>query len=209
MPPLAAILALTGCADAPPEVVLSEMPDVPAVSAMLAGEPDPIGPVFVLPPERFSKPVMPRKPSVLDRQLKRHMRVGRPYEVFGVRYVPGHDPDYEGRGIASWYGERFHGRRTASGEAFDMHAFTAAHRTLPLGSLVEVENLRNGRTVVLRINDRGPFASEEREIDLSKRAAAELGILGSRYRPRVRVSYVGPSRAPGSSGTVRGVAAAD
>lgn len=80
-------------------------------------------------------------------------------------------------GVASYYGKRFHGRRTASGERFDMHAMTAAHRTLPFGTLVEVTNPQNGETVTVRINDRGPFHSD-RVIDVSRAAATKLGLIG-------------------------------
>lgn len=82
-----------------------------------------------------------------------------------------------GGGVASYYGRRFHGRPTASGEKFDMNAMTAAHRTLPFGSLVEVTNPRNGKTVTVRINDRGPFHGN-RVIDVSRAAATELGLIG-------------------------------
>lgn len=210
---LCACALLSACGEvSPDEMRLSEAAAVPAVSAILSGAPHmpTLGPIFELPPEpKLRMPVMPRKPDVLDRKLRRHMRVGRAYQIFGVEYQPRHDPDYDRSGIASWYGEAFHGRATAYGEPYDMHAYTAAHKTLPLGSLVEVENLRNGRRVILRINDRGPFAEEEREIDLSKRAAAELGILTSRFRPRVRVRYVGPGEPPQPGGTVTRVAAVD
>jgi rare lipoprotein A len=81
-----------------------------------------------------------------------------------------------GRGLASWYGGRFHGRKTASGERFDMHQLTAAHRTLPFGTVVRVKSLVNGRTVDVRINDRGPFL-RKRVIDLSRAAAQALGLL--------------------------------
>ena len=81
-----------------------------------------------------------------------------------------------GSGVASYYGKRFHGRRTANGERFDMHGMTAAHRTLPFGTLVAVTNPRNGKTVTVRINDRGPFA-HGRTIDLSRAAASELGLI--------------------------------
>lgn len=81
-----------------------------------------------------------------------------------------------GQGVASYYGRRFHGRPTASGEAFDMHDLTAAHKTLPFGSRVRVTNPRNGRSVVVRINDRGPFV-RGRQIDLSRAAAEEIGIV--------------------------------
>ena len=82
------------------------------------------------------------------------------------------------QGLASWYGQAFHGRRTASGETFDMHALTAAHRTLPFGTRVRVTHLGNGRSVVVRINDRGPFRSG-RIVDLSHAAALRLGMLGA------------------------------
>jgi rare lipoprotein A len=106
--------------------------------------------------------------------------VGATYEVFGRRYqILGSADGYRERGLASWYGEAFHGRPTANGETFDMHALSAAHRTLPLDTWVEVVNLDNGRRLVLRINDRGPFAHvNERIIDLSYAAALELGVVG-------------------------------
>jgi rare lipoprotein A len=105
---------------------------------------------------------------------------GRTYEVFGETYQVLDSADgFRQRGLASWYGEAFHGRPTASGETFDMHRLSAAHRTLPLHTWVEVTNLANGRRVVLRINDRGPFArTHERVIDLSYAAALELGVVG-------------------------------
>ncbi len=81
------------------------------------------------------------------------------------------------RGKASYYAQKFHGRRTASGERFDMHAMTAAHRTLPFGTRVRVTNVRNGRSVVVRINDRGPFGNRGRIIDVSLAAARKLGML--------------------------------
>lgn len=102
----------------------------------------------------------------------------RPYTVNGRTYYPLATADgYRERGIASWYGKKFHGRLTSSGEVYDMHAMTAAHRTLPLPSYARVTNLENGRSVVVRINDRGPFL-HNRLIDLSYAAAAKLGILG-------------------------------
>lgn len=87
-----------------------------------------------------------------------------------------------GRGIASWYGSAFHGKATASGEPYDMNAFTAAHPWLPFGTLVEVTSLVNGRTVMVRINDRGPF-SGKRVIDLSRAAAQSLGLVGRGVKP--------------------------
>lgn len=103
----------------------------------------------------------------------------RPYEVFNVRYTPmATASGYRERGIASWYGKKFDGKRTSNGEVYDMYAMTAAHKTLPLPSYVRVRNLRNGRSVVVRVNDRGPFL-HNRLIDLSYAAAARLGIVGS------------------------------
>lgn len=116
----------------------------------------------------------------------------RPYQVRGRWYQPVDDPNYDEVGIASWYGDHFNGRPTATGEIFDMYALTAAHKTLPLPGLVEVTNLENGRRVVLRVNDRGPFV-DGRIIDLSRGAAQELGLI-ERGVGRVRVRYVG--RAP-------------
>ncbi len=102
-----------------------------------------------------------------------------PYTVYGKTYYPLADASgYHERGIASWYGRKFNGKRTSSGEPYDMYAMTAAHKTLPLPSYVRVHNLQNGRSVVVRVNDRGPFLSN-RLIDLSYAAAAKLGILGT------------------------------
>jgi rare lipoprotein A len=102
-----------------------------------------------------------------------------PYIVFGKTYYPLHDvKDYHERGIASWYGKKFHGKRTSSGEPYDMYAMTAAHRTLPLPSYVRVRNLGNGRAVIVRVNDRGPFL-HNRLIDLSYAAALKLGIVST------------------------------
>ncbi|HSG47575.1 MAG TPA: septal ring lytic transglycosylase RlpA family protein [Longimicrobiales bacterium] len=118
---------------------------------------------------------------------------GRTYEVFGEEYqvLPSTD-GYEEEGMASWYGEEFHGRPTASGEKFDMHGYTAAHRTLPLHTWVEVTNLDNGRALILRVNDRGPFArTHQRILDLSYGAARELGVVGP-GTARVRVRALGP-----------------
>ena len=102
-------------------------------------------------------------------------------------------PGYDLVGVASWYGRRYHGRRTASGEIFNMNAPTAAHPTLPFGTWARVTNLENGRSVVLRINDRGPFV-RRRIIDVSRRAAQELGFL-RQGTARVRVRVVEPEQA--------------
>ncbi|MBT6204276.1 MAG: septal ring lytic transglycosylase RlpA family protein [Rhodospirillaceae bacterium] len=100
-------------------------------------------------------------------------KVGNPYEINGVWYYPEEDPHYDQEGIASWYGDPFHGRTTANGETYDMNELTAAHKTLPMPVYVRVTNLENGRSLVLRVNDRGPFVSG-RIIDVSRRAAQLL-----------------------------------
>ncbi len=102
-------------------------------------------------------------------------KIGKPYQITGVWYYPAVDYDYRESGIASWYGPGFHGKSTANGETYDMNDLTAAHRTLPLPSLVRVTNLDNGRQLALRVNDRGPFA-HGRIIDVSRRAAQLLGF---------------------------------
>ncbi|AFJ02327.1 Rare lipoprotein A precursor [Methylophaga frappieri] len=118
-------------------------------------------------------------------------RYGNPasYEVFGKRYYTLNSSDgYVERGIASWYGNKFHGRRTSSGEPYDMYKMTAAHKTLPLPSYVQVINLDNGRKVIVRVNDRGPF-HDDRLIDLSYSAATKLGIT-ARGTGRVEVRAI-------------------
>jgi rare lipoprotein A len=113
--------------------------------------------------------------------------IGQPYQINGRTYIPREDFDYDRTGVASWYGSDFHGRRTANGETYDMHAMTAAHPTLPMPTIVRVTNLDNGRSVVVRINDRGPFA-DDRIIDLSRAGARELGFeTAGLARVRVRV----------------------
>lgn len=101
-------------------------------------------------------------------------KVGKPYKIMGKWYYPEEDYGYSEVGMASWYGEDFHAKYTANGEIYDMNTLTAAHRTLPLPSIVRVTNLENGRSLVLRVNDRGPFA-KNRIIDISKRGAQLLG----------------------------------
>jgi rare lipoprotein A len=114
----------------------------------------------------------------------------RPYQVGGVWYTPKADPDYDEKGIASWYGEQFHNRTTANGEVFDMDLISAAHKTLPLPSIVEVTDLDTGKKLKVRVNDRGPFVAG-RIIDLSKGAAKKLGTY-QKGVARVRVRYIGP-----------------
>jgi rare lipoprotein A len=123
-------------------------------------------------------------------------RVGKPYMVAGRTYVPEENIHYRREGIASWYGDDFHGRLTANGEIFDMHSLSAAHPTLPLPSYVRVTNLANERSIVVRVNDRGPYAAD-RVIDLSVKTAQLLGFH-DRGLARVRVEYVGRAPLKGS-----------
>jgi rare lipoprotein A len=124
------------------------------------------------------------------------LRIGKPYQVAGRTYVPEDDRSYVAEGMASWYGNDFHGRRTANGEVYDMEGLSAAHPTLPLPSYIRVTNLRNHRSVILRVNDRGPYHGN-RVVDVSKRAAHLLGFHGHGVA-RVRVEYVGPASLDGS-----------
>ena len=124
-------------------------------------------------------------------------KVGNPYQINGVWYYPKEDPNYDETGIGSWYGEQFHGKATANGEVFDMNEVTAAHPTLPMPSLVRVTNLENGRSIVVRMNDRGPYVNG-RVIDLSRRSAQLLGY-DRQGTAKVRVQYMGP--APLAGGT--------
>jgi rare lipoprotein A len=122
--------------------------------------------------------------------------VGKPYEIGGEWYTPREDANYDRVGSASWYGELFHGRRTANGEIYDMDSLSAAHPTLPLPVYARVTNLNNGRSIVVRINDRGPYA-RDRIIDLSRRSA-ELLAFRSHGTATVRVKYLGPAPLDGN-----------
>jgi rare lipoprotein A (peptidoglycan hydrolase) len=121
-----------------------------------------------------------------------HLKLGVPYKIANRWYVPADEPGYDKAGLASWYGADFHGRKTANGEVFDMYALTAAHPTLPLPSYAYVTSTTTGRTVLVRINDRGPYA-HHRIMDLSRRTAEVLGIAAAGVS-EVRVKYAG--RAP-------------
>lgn len=118
--------------------------------------------------------------------------VGKKYKIAGKWYYPKHEPNYKKSGLASWYGPTFHGRKTANGEIFDRNALTAAHTTMPLPSYARVTNTENGRSMIVRVNDRGPFHGN-RVIDLSERVATMLGTK-SKGVAKVKVEYVG--RAP-------------
>lgn len=123
-------------------------------------------------------------------------RVGKPYTVAGRTYVPEENVHYRAEGLASWYGDAFHGRLTANGEVFDMTSLTAAHPTLPMPSYVRVTNLKNGKSLVVRVNDRGPYHGN-RIIDLSNTAARLLEFRNNGVA-RVRVEYVGRAPLEGS-----------
>jgi rare lipoprotein A len=124
-------------------------------------------------------------------------KVGQPYQIDGTWYYPREQPDYDETGIASWYGTPFYGQRTANGEVYDANALTAAHRTLPMPVNVRVTNLENGRSLVLRVNDRGPFA-RGRIIDVSARAAQLLGFYQT-GTAKVRVTFVSRAELPGGT----------
>ena len=116
-------------------------------------------------------------------------KIGQPYQVDNIWYYPREQPDYDETGIASWYGPTFYGHHTANGEMYDGSALTAAHKTLPMPVNVRVTNLDNGKSLVVRVNDRGPYA-RGRIIDLSKRAAELLDVVET-GTARVRVTYIG------------------
>src|SRR5689334_23690097 len=123
-------------------------------------------------------------------------RVGKPYTVAGRVYVPEEDVNYRADGVASWYGDDFHGRLTANGEVFDMDSLTAAHPTLPMPCYARVTNLSNGKSLVVRVNDRGPYHGN-RLIDVSNKAAELLEFKGNGVA-KVRVEYVGRAPLEGS-----------
>jgi rare lipoprotein A len=155
---LAVVLGTTGCA------VVGYPAPTPETVTVAAGT-----------PPLLEAPLPPRIDAVDERSPV------RTYEVLGRTYTTlPTSAGYLEVGVASWYGEEFHGRRTASGETFDMHAMTAAHRTLPLSTCVEVRRVDDDRRVVVRVNDRGPFGDDTRRIiDLSYSAGRALGLIGA------------------------------
>ena len=159
---LLAALALAGCASAPP---LESAPAVRKPAYYLDdGPPDSV-------PDHVAT-----LPDAVPQDEPYHRFANRPYTVFGKSYTPvvNNEPMKE-RGLASWYGKKFHGLKTASGEVYDMFKMTAAHKTLPIPSYARVTNVRTGQSIVVRVNDRGPF-HDGRVIDLSYAAAQRLGI---------------------------------
>ncbi|MEF7617122.1 septal ring lytic transglycosylase RlpA family protein [Aquincola sp. MAHUQ-54] len=163
---LAAALVMAGCASGPRPT------QAPAADSPVADWPDKDGPEAQPPPGLLDVPdAEPRVEAI------RTGGPNKPYEVFGRGYVPvSTDQPFTQRGLASWYGRKFHGRPTASGEIYNMYAMTAAHPTLPIPSYARVRNPANGKEVIVRVNDRGPFHGR-RAIDLSYTAALKLGVL--------------------------------
>ena len=126
----------------------------------------------------------------VDPVLYAHQVLGQPYSVGGITFYPAHNPKFDQAGYVSWYGDKFQGKPTASGEPFDKYALTAAHKTHPLNSLVHVTNIATGKVLTVRINDRGPFVGNS-IIDLSEGAAMALGFKS--HLGLVRVQYAGPA----------------
>ena len=199
---MAALLGIgaTGCATSSVTKHVSGAPityKVKGGDVRMAAAERPVQPRFVAPAPQISAPA-PLRPqgrtfdqSQIDRQLYKHQKVGKTYTVMGGTYTPRHDPDYDVTGTASWYGPKFHGKPTATGETFDKRGLTAAHKTLPLNSMLFVTNLENGRTLMVRLNDRGPFIGD-RILDLSEASAEALGMK-HQGKARVRVQYAGPA----------------
>lgn len=130
-------------------------------------------------PERNPPGNLDRVPDAKPRSEPLNNAANRPYVVFGKKYVPLTKVQaFHQSGVASWYGKRFHGQKTSSGETYDMYAMTAAHPTLPIPSYARVKSVKTGKEVIVRINDRGPFHSG-RVIDLSYAAAYRLGLIGA------------------------------
>lgn len=182
---VAVAAVISGCAQ-------SERPSSPAWATS----------TYMFPPSKVQVPASPRIAS--GRDIPRgggSYKVGNPYKVAGKWYVPRHDPHYEATGTGSWYGDDFHGRKTANGEIFDKYALTAAHPTLPLPSYAYVTNVNNGRTVLVRINDRGPY-SGGRIIDLSHSVARHLDF-DHKGLTRVHVRYAGRAPLNGDSSRER------
>ena len=179
------IVLAAGCSTqgSPPAPVVQ----APVVDPKLGVAPSPIA---------ATSPIV--KVAKADTSLRKgggRYQVGKPYKIAGNWYSPKVDPNYKKVGTASWYGPGFHGRLTANGEIFDMNALTAAHPTMPLPSYARVTNLNNDRSVIVRVNDRGPFA-HNRVIDLSKRTAQMLGFIAS-GTAKVRVEFMEKARLDG------------
>ncbi|MCX7184091.1 MAG: septal ring lytic transglycosylase RlpA family protein [Nitrosospira sp.] len=188
---LAALLVLAGCSSTPQRDTLEQ------ASSAASGSVSKRGGGYYLDDGPGDNP--PSNLAALPDATPRHEPLRkanmRPYVALGKSYTPMTALEsYKERGIASWYGRRYHGQKTASGEIYDMYAMTAAHPILPLPSYVRVTNIKNGKSVVVRVNDRGPFHSD-RLIDLSYTAAYKLGVLGG-GSAQVEVESILPGREP-------------
>ncbi len=174
------------------------------VAALLSACGAPKGPAHINHKTKFSSAEYGVKGSpriTTSRNVRKgggRYQVGKPYKVRGKWYHPKEQPLYNRVGMASWYGPNFHGRLTANGEVYDQYALSAAHPTLPLPSYARVTNLENGRSLIVRVNDRGPFV-HDRIIDLSRRAAEMLDYTNKGVA-KVRVRYVGKARMDGRDG---------
>lgn len=179
------LAALSGCASAPRQTS-SVPPFIKPPSPVLEPEVKPVpapttrkdgGYYLDDGPDDNPPANLDKIPDAVPKVEKLHPYANEPYTAFGSRYVPSKEyRAYKARGVASWYGRRYHGRPTASGEAYDMYQMTGAHPTLPIPSYARVTNLQNNKSVTVRINDRGPF-KHERVIDLSYAAAHKLGYV--------------------------------
>ncbi len=207
-----ALAVLAGCASAPPG---SEPPEAPpaqgdAPPAIAAPAPSKGGYYKDDGPGDSPPPNLAAIPDAVPAPEPLHRYANRPYTVFGQAYVPLSTlQPYKQRGRASWYGRRFHGKKTSIGETYDMYAMSAAHPTLPLPSYARVTNLANGRSVVVRVNDRGPFHAR-RIIDLSYAAAHRLGYVNA-GSAEVEVESIlpGPAQKPSHYIQVGAFASAD
>ncbi len=187
-----ALLAVTACSSPPPRDTL---PISPAVPSSIAPPPTSGGYYKDDGPGDYPPANLDAIPDAAPRAEPLHRFANRPYAVFGRDYVPATAlRPYKERGVASWYGRKFHSQKTSTGETYDMYAMTAAHPTLPLPSYAKVTNVATGQSVVVRVNDRGPF-HPGRVIDLSYAAAHRLGIA-QRGSGEVEVESIVPDKAP-------------
>lgn len=194
------LVSLAGCGSTPPKASTSE---APPASRTKPGEPSSTakrgGYYLDDGPGDSPPPNLDAIPDAVPRAESLRPAANRPYEVFGRAYTPlTSTKPYREKGIASWYGRRYHGKQTSSGEVYDMYAMTAAHPTLPIPSYARVTNLKTNRAVVVRINDRGPFL-HDRVIDLSYLAAHRIGTLAG-GSGLVEVEAIVPGQAAGRNG---------
>jgi rare lipoprotein A len=175
--PLWVVLLLAGCASTPEQSPAPSSPEIKPSPEASPQAPGKGGYYKDDGPGEKPPPNLAEIPDAVPRIEPPHRYANRPYQVFGKDYTPiAAQQPYRERGAASWYGKKFHGQKTSSGEVYDMYAMSAAHRTLPIPSYARVTNVANGKSVLVRINDRGPFHSN-RIIDLSYAAAYRLGYI--------------------------------